>query len=135
MTSTSSGGASSTISKVHSRIDYTYCSSTLAPRLSRCDVDHSPRHWTRSGTPRLNYHAALVTQFTWPGLWGDAGPCPAKNAALKGTTLPRRPNYARLTPERAATISRAVNEDLRGRVAHLRGIRKSAMDPSQKRDH
>ena len=105
--------------EVQSQIDYLLASSPLIARMEHCYTDSRTSRWAPSTEPRKSYHLALVTTFDWKGLWlGEAprGPGPKR---LGGRIKPG-PNYAALTPDRAKTIARLVNDSLKRRWKRLR---------------
>jgi hypothetical protein len=133
MTNTMSGKPSDGIKTIHSKIDYTLCSVSLAARVSCCTIDHSPRDWAEA--PRSNYHAALVTCLDWSNLWATpADGNPEDQPKVQGHKLNAYPNYSRLNKVTAAAIAERVSKDLHGRFRNLRGIWNGRKSNATKRD-
>jgi exonuclease III len=109
MTNTMQGQRAEGIREVRAKLDYTLLSSSLCSRLSTCEINHEPRHWTGGNTQRANYHASIITHLRWSGLWrteDTKGP-----TSLAGSALHDYPNYSRMTAHRAAKISKNTSNE------------------------
>ena len=131
MTNVNAGSQANGIKTIQSKIDYSLCSKSLAPNLTSCRIDHSPKAWAQK--PRTNYHAAIITGFEWEGLWNTTDPLGPK-AKLKGKKTKNYPNYRKLNKETGPIISHMVQTELRERFPNLRGIWKGQAHDSVKRD-
>lgn len=128
------GQKSSDITKIQSKIDYILASHNLLARMSYCDIDSRPAHWTETGQKRTNYHCALSITLDWEDMW-PTDDTPPDASILRGFTLDATPNYAALTPGKQAAIARRVHQSLFSRWGRIRGIwRKGKSDKATQRD-
>jgi hypothetical protein len=119
MTNTMQGQRAEGIREVQSKLDYTLLSNSLCNRLSTCEINHEPRHWTNGNVQRANYHASIITHLRWPGLWNTKDNKGATR--LNGSALPDYPNYSRMTENRAAKISKRVAEAIQRKRSMING--------------
>ena len=111
-----------------SRIDYTWASNSIAPRIQECEIVKETKEWclhqpkisfTKTNQPQnkappkqpAELHKAIATYITWPNIWqGDNTPdTPHK---LRGTTIPLGPNIHKLDKENNKLIAERVHNAL-----------------------
>ncbi|MFZ9071047.1 MAG: hypothetical protein ACO2Z7_07265, partial [Burkholderiaceae bacterium] len=107
------------------QIDLVMVSKSLLSRIDTCEIDSRTQHWTTKNLPRKSFHSALVVSLAWEDMWqheSQIDNLERKNQPTMGATLKRYPNYAALTPAKAAIISKSVNAEINERWQRLRGL-------------
>jgi hypothetical protein len=93
-------------------LDRTLISTSLAPRLARCDIDDRTKLW-KGPCVAASFHKLINTKLEWEGLWVCSGESALRDGMLMGSRLPDGINTSKMDDQNKPLISKEAEHWLR----------------------